>query len=148
MEVTKREILFSTIIFTIMIGLGILIENPIISKLTQDALKISSASTVNDSTKFGYLRRTDVGLFLAEGDLVAQNPVSIEDIPGKYLEIEKIKERYTEHVRVHTTTDGKGHTRTYTTIEHSWDKQGRSEEWRCDSINFLAEKFSLKDIKF
>ena len=148
MEITKREILFSTIIFTLMIGIGIWIENPITTRLTQRALEISSASTAADSLKFGYLKRTEVGLFLAEGELVAQNPVSIVDIPGKFLEIEKIKERYTEHVRVHTTTDGKGHTRTYTTIEHSWDKQGRSEEWKCDSIVFLNESFLLKDISF
>ena len=67
MEVTKREILFSTIIFTFMIGLGVLIENPIISGLTQDALEISSAVSAQDSLRFGYFKRTDPGLFLAEG---------------------------------------------------------------------------------
>lgn len=148
MEVTKREILFSTIIFTFMIGLGVLIENPIISGLTQDALEISSAVSAQDSLRFGYFKRTDPGLFLAEGELQALNPVSIKDIPGKYLEIEKIKERYTEHVHVHTTTDGKGHTRTYTTVDYSWDKQGKSEEWKCDSVIFLGENFSLRNIDF
>jgi len=148
MEITKREILFSTIIFTTMIGLGILISNPITSGLTQRALEISSAATAKDSLKFGYFKRTNVGLFLAEGELEALNPVSISDIPGEFLEIEKSKEKYTKHVHVHTTTDGKGHTRTYTTVEHSWDRQGKSEEWKCDSIVFLGERFELRDINF
>ena len=143
MEITKREILFSTIIFTTMIGLGILISNPITSGLTQRALEISSAATAKDSLKFGYFKRTNVGLFLAEGELEALNPVSISDIPGEFLEIEKSKEKYTTHTHHHS--DGKRH---WTTVSHSWDKQGRSETWRCDSIVFLGERFELRDINF
>ena len=70
MTVTKREILFSIIILSAMMSIGVLISTPIISSLSRKALMISSSVQANDSLKFGYIGRTEAGNFLAEGDLI------------------------------------------------------------------------------
>ena len=147
MEVTKREILFSTIILTAMIGFGVLISEPIISSLTKRAIKITSSHQIKDPEKFGYLGRTEAGLFLAEGNLDAINPKTLPELRGRYLEIQKEKEKYTRHVEVYTTTDGKGHTTTHTRTYYSWDYMNR-EKWVCDSVVFMGKKFSLREVNF
>lgn len=150
MEITKREILFSTIILTLMISLGILIHRPILNKLTEDALRIASSTQVSsDTLKFDYIRRTEVGDFLAEGEYRALDPVSLRELRNgkKYLEIKKVKERYTRHTETYTTTDSKGHTHTHTRTYHSWDVVD-SEKWEAKSIVFLSQRFSKNEIKF
>ena len=147
MEVTKREILFSTIILAIMIGLGVWISNPIVSSLTKNALETVSAVQAKDSDKFGYIKRTNAGRFLAEGPLVANDTITIPDIPGQFSYIEKVKEVYTMHTQVYTTTDGKGHVRTHTRTYWSWDVKGR-EEFETADYNFLGENFTKKEIGY
>lgn len=146
MTVTKREILFSIIILSAMMSIGVLISTPIISSLSRKALMISSSVQAKDSLKFGYIGRTEAGNFLAEGDLISINPI-IYDIPGKYMEVKKVKERYTKHVQVHTRSDGKGHTSTYTTTSYSWDIKDKDVKV-VDSILFLGQRFKLKEVNF
>lgn len=147
MEITKREILFGVVIVAIMMGLGVWLSNPIISKATQKANIIISAVQVKDSAKFDYIRRTDVGDFLAEGDLFAVNPVSIPDIEGVYGKIEKNTEEYTEHTRTVTTTDEKGNTHTETETYWEWDVKKR-EHWESHLVKFLGREFIPKDIGY
>jgi hypothetical protein len=147
MEVTKREILFSTIILAVMIGLGVWISNPIVSSLTKNALETVSAVQIKDSDKFGYIKRTNAGRFLAEGPLVANDTITIPDIPGQFSYIEKVKEVYTRHTEVYTTTDGKGHVKTHTRTYWSWDVKGR-EKFETEDYNFLGENFTKKEIGY
>ena len=51
-QITKREILFSTIIVCVMIGFGVWISNPILKSASESALKTVSSVTVNDAEKF------------------------------------------------------------------------------------------------
>ena len=148
MKITVREILFSTIIISGIFGLGILIDRSFIPRLTEKALKIVSAVQVDNlPSRFDYIRRTEVGDFMAAGVLEALDPVSISDIPGEYLEIKKVKEKYTKHVHHHTTSDGKGHTRSYTTVSYSWDRVD-SWNWKSDSLLFMNQRFGIKEVNF
>ncbi len=144
-KITPREILFSTIIISLMIGLGVWLSNPILENATQNAMKITSSVKVKDAEKFGYIRRTNVGDFIAEGTLIAKDSVSIPDIKGHYLFIKKVKERYTMHTRVYTTSDGKGHVRTHTQIYWSWDVV-HTDRYESKFVTFLGQNFVLKSI--
>lgn len=147
MEITKRELLFSTIIVAVMVGLGILISNPILSNSREAELKASSSVQIDTPDKFDYIRRTNAGDFIAEGRIDAESPVSIPDIPGQYMEIKKVKERYTAHTRVRHTTDGKGNTRTYTEVYHTWDEV-HTDLFVCDSLKFMNQTFPTDGVRF
>jgi len=144
MEITKREILFSTIILTIMIGIGIWLSNIISFSLHKKYENIICAIQIHsDQDKFDYIGRTEVGDFLAEGTLYACPPISIPDIEGQYMIITKEKQKYTMHTR--TTTDSKGHVHTH--HYWSWDHV-KTEEFDATSLKFLNKMFSFKEVSF
>lgn len=147
MEVTKREILFSTVILAVMVGLGVWVSNPIVGSLTKNALETVSAVQARDSERFGYIKRTNAGRFLAEGPLVANDTITIPDIPGQYSYIEKVKEVYTMHTQVYTTSDGKGHVTTHVRTYWSWDVKGR-EKFETGDYTFLGERFTKNEIGY
>ena len=147
MEITKREILFSTIILSIMIGLGIWISNPILGASTEDALEVVSAVRVDDANQFGYIKRTNVGMFLAEGELIANDTVRLADFPGIYSRVVKVKEEYCMHTVIYTETDAKGKTTMHTRVYYSWDEKGR-EEFESKSFTFLGWRFTAKEIGY
>lgn len=146
-KITWREILFSTLIIAALYGLGVWISNPILSSAMSEAQKVISSVKVKDSSKFNHIKRTNVGFFLAEGELIANDTITIPDIPGIYSRIVKVKEEYRAHVQTYTTTDGKGHTQTHTRIVHSWDKVGE-QNFITGSYTFLGERFTGKDIDY
>ena len=81
-EITKREVLFSTLIIAFMLGIGVLISDSISESASEKYITIATSTRVRDSSNFDYIRRTNVGNFLAEGTLVADQPVSIEKSRG------------------------------------------------------------------
>lgn len=147
MEVTKREILFSTIILAIMIGIGVWISNPIISSLTQNALETVSAVKITDAEKFGYIKRTNAGKFYAEGPLVANDTIRLPELRRGYSYVEKVKEVYTMHTETYTTTDDKGHTQVHTRTYWSWDAK-KKEKFETKTYTFLGGRFTKADIKY
>lgn len=148
MEITKREILFSIIIFTVMVGIGLWLVNPILFPVKQKQLEIISAIQIdNDAAKFDYIGRTDVGKFLSNGTIYAYKPVNISDIPGSYMVIKKEKERYEMHTRTVTTTDSKGHTHTRVETYWSWDHV-HTDTFHSDSLEFLQKRFAYNYIDF
>lgn len=147
MEITKREILFSITILCGMIGLGVILSRPIISSTTEKAFNIISAVQIKDSVKFDYIRRTNVGDFLAEGKLITDDPVSIEDIAGQYSKIKKNKEEYRKHTRTVTETDSKGNVHTRQETYWTWDVV-KTWTWESKRVNFLGKTFSPSDIGY
>ena len=146
-EITIREILFSAIIIAVMVGIGVWVSNPIILSATKEALNTVSAVKVSDSERFGYIKRTNVGQFYAEGTLIANDTITIPDIAGGYSFIEKVKEEYRTHVETYTTTDGKGHTTVHTRTYKSWDVMDR-KSFETETYTFLGERFSKKEIHY
>ena len=145
--VTWREILFSVIIIAVFFGIGVWISGPISGSAKEKALEVTSAIKVEDAEKFGYIKRTNAGKFLAEGELIANDTIRIPDIPGIYSRIEKVKEEYRSHVETYVTTDGKGHTTTHTRVVHSWDVVGRTE-YVSETYTFLGQRFDGKEIDY
>ena len=130
-----------------MVGIGVWISNPIVGALTENALEVISAVRVNDAEKFGYIKRTNVGMFLAEGELIANDTIRLADFPGIYSKVVKVKEEYCMHTETYTETDAKGKTTTHTRISYSWDEKGR-EKFECKSFTFLGWRFTAKEIGY
>ena len=146
--ITTREILFSIIIFVLMLGIGLWFHDPILFPVQQSQLETISAIQIDkDVDKFDYIGRTDVGDFLANGTLSTPDPVSIPDIPGKYMYIEKTKEKYTMHTETYTTTDDEGHTHTHTRTYWSWDVVDVNHV-NCNYYTFLGKTFPVSSVHF
>lgn len=146
-KITWREILFSTLIIAAFFGIGVWISNAILNSTMEESRKVISSVKVTDDDKFDYIKRTNVGFFLAEGELIANDTIRISDIPGAYSRIEKVKEEYRAHVETYTTTDGKGHTQVRTRVVHSWDVVGR-QFFEAKTYTFLGHTFTGKEIGY
>lgn len=145
MEVTKREILISLTILGIMVGLGVWISSPIISAATEGYFATVSSTVVDTEDKFDYIRRTEVGRFIADGTLTVIDPVSLEELPKSYSYIKKVKEEYRLHTETYTTTDSKGHVTTHTRTYHSWDEV-KHWEYKSERAMFLGKEFKYTDV--
>lgn len=116
MEITKREILASISIITIMILFGILISTKI-SEYQMDKNEIyNKAVKIEDQSMFQYGMDTNIGNAFVYGILEAVDTVTYPEIDGKYMYISKVEEHYNMHTRTYTTTDSKGHTHTHRNI--------------------------------
>ena len=145
MEITKREILFSIIIISVMIGIGVPIANSIQKHYSNKAISVIESIKVSEPSEFSYIGRTDVGDFMAEGTLSAIDSVSIKDINGYFLKIRKAKEVLTAHTRVVVHSNGKS-TYTTTQVYYTWDEK-QKWCWAADSVKFLGVGFKLSEIK-
>ena len=84
MEITKREILLSTLIVAIMFGIGVWISSPILSKALNNYIEVASSVVVGDAEKFDYIKRTGAGRFIADGTLYVVDTVRLEELRKPY----------------------------------------------------------------
>ena len=143
-KITKREVLVSIIIVSVMLLIGIVIHGNINDALMLEYQKYNTALQIeNDSDMFEYGMKTNIGNAFVYGDLKAVDTVTYPEIGGEYSYIEKVKERYTRHTRTVTKTRTvNGKTQTYTTTEVYWT-------WdRVDSWDKHSEKISFLNVEF
>ena len=145
MEITTREILVSATILAIMVGIGVWLSAPILSKATERYLAVASSAVVNTDDEFDYISRTNAGRFLANGTLSAIDTVRLEELPGAYSFVKKAKEEYRLHTETYTTTDSKGHTTTHTRTYHSWDEV-KHWNYAAEKAMFLGKEFKLSEV--
>lgn len=144
-EITKREILASISIIAVMLLIGVLISDKI-SEHQMDADEIYNKAVKIESTDlFQYGMDTNVGNAFIYGDLEAVDTVAYPEINGEYMYIEKIKEKYTKHIRTVTYKDNKGKEHTKKETYWTWDKVG-SEDKKCQEITFCGVLFSINKI--
>lgn len=143
-KITKREILISVIIISIMLLIGIVIHGNINDKLMLEYQRYNTALQIeNDSDLFAYGMKTNIGNAFVYGDLKAVDTVTYPEIDGEYSYIEKVKEKYTKHTRTVTktrTVNGKTQTYTETETYWTWDRVG-SESKRCEEVSFCGVTF-------
>lgn len=150
-KITKREVLFSIVIISVMLLIGIIIHGNINDSLMRKYQVYNMALQIEDNTDmFTYGMRTNVGNAFVYGELKAVDPVTYPEIGGSYSYVEKVKERYTMHTRTVTRTRTvNGKTQTYTTTETywTWDK---IDSWsqHCTKISFLDVEFDYGMIDF
>ena len=147
MEIKPREMAFSVAIVFVMLALGFLISSKIGDHIAEENEKFTTAAQITDDGQFQYALATDFGNIIAYGNLIAEQPVSADDLDGEYAILTKITERYTMHTRVVTSTDGKGHTYTRTEVYWTWDRVKREEDstetFSFMGVSFPADKFSV-----
>ena len=150
-RITKREVLVSIIIISVMLIIGFIIHGNINDALMLEYQEYDTALQIdNDKNIFEYGMRTNVGNAFVYGDLKAIDTVTFDEIGGEYSYVEKIKERYTMHTRTVTKTRTvNGKTQTYTTTETywTWDRVG-SWDKHSKKISFLDVEFDYGAIRF
>lgn len=150
-KITKREVLVSIIIISIMLLIGIVIHGNINDALMLRYQKYNTALQIeNDSDLFVYGMKTNVGNAFIYGNLKAVDTVTFDEIGGEYSYVEKVKEKYTRHTRTVTKTRTvNGKTQTYTTTEVYWTWD-RVDSWdkHCEKISFLDVEFDYGTIDF
>lgn len=146
--ITLREVLFSVIIFLLLLTIGFFIAEAISSKSDEYNQVYEQALKIEDNKElFEYGIRTDVGNAFVSGTLKAVDPVSIPDIDGEYISILKIEEIKTKHTKVVTDYNDDGEVvGTHTEVYYTWDKVD-SENFNCTTISFLDNNFDYGVIK-
>lgn len=143
-KITKREVLFSVIIVSIMLLIGFIIHGNINNKLMLEYQKYNTALQIdNDSDLFIYGMKTNIGNAFVYGNLKAVDTVTYPEIEGEYSYVKKVKERYTKHTRtVVRTRMVNGKSQSYTTTETYWT-------WDVvDSWDKHSTKISFLDVEF
>ena len=145
MEIKRREILFSLAILAMMIGFGMWISSPILSKAVDKYIEKASSVVVGDDSKFDYIRRTEVGNFIANGTLSVIDTIRVSELPKTYSYVKKQKERYTMHTQTYVTTDGKGHSQVHTRTYWSWDVV-HTDVYKSKRGRFLGQPFEMEEV--
>ena len=140
MEITKREIIASISIVVIMLVIGLLISGKISENQADQNEKYNKAIKIKSADMFEYGMRTNVGNAFVYGDLKAVDTVTFPEIGGKYMYVKKVKERYTKHTRVVTSTVN-GRTVTRTETYWTWDFAGK-EDLTSKKLSFLGVEFN------
>lgn len=144
MKITKREILASVTIIAVMLIIGFILGDKI-STIEMDAnSRYDAAIHIDNKDLFQYGMDTNVGDAFVYGKLKAVDTVSYPELSGKYMYVEKVKEKYTRHTRT-VTTSVNGKTTTRTEVYWTWDRVG-SEDIKCKKITFCDVKFNSNKI--
>lgn len=127
----------------IMILIGIFISSKI-SDYDMDIKEKYNKSLKIDNNKelFDYSMKTNIGNAFVFGEFKAIDSIKNNDIKGEYLILNVIKEEYTQHTRVVTSTDSKGKTTTKTETYWTWDKIG-DDLLRASKVSFLNVEFDI-----
>lgn len=148
MEITKREIIASIVIISILLIIGFFISESITNSQNDKDSEYIKATHIEDQELFQYGMDTNIGNTFVYGDLIAVDTVSYPEIDGEYMYVKKIKEKYTRHTRTVTktkTVNGKTKTYTETEIYWSWDMIN-SENKTCKEITFCGITFPTSKI--
>ncbi len=145
-EITLREILFSIIIASFFLTLGIVINNIINNHFIEVEEKYTKALKIDsDVEMFKYALDTEVGNIIVYGKFQAIDTVKDGLLINSYLAYEKVTEEYTRHSRQVCSTDSKGNEHCHTEYYYSWDiidnKQEYSKEIEFNGIIFNTSKY-------
>lgn len=150
MEITKREIITSIAIISVLLIIGFFISEKITNSQNDKDAEYLKASHIEDSDLFQYGMDTNIGNAFVYGDLLAVDTVSYPEIDGEYMYVEKIKEEYRRHTRTVTktkTVNGKRKNYTETEEYWTWDKVD-SENKTCEETSFCGVTFPTNKIQF
>lgn len=145
MKITKREVLFSIVIIALFLMGGLSISSKISDHILDNNQKYNKAVKIEDKELFQYGMDTNAGNAFVYGKLETVDPVTFQEIGGKYMYVKKTKEKYTRHTRTVTYRDANGHSRTRTETYWSWDYVGE-ETKNAKQIKFNGIVFDYGKI--
>lgn len=143
-EVTKRELIVSLVILSILVIIGLFISGYIRTSIIDNNKKYETAVQIeNVPAEFSNALRTNYGDVLAEGPLKSVGEVKIDDVSG--MSVRRVLEKYTRHTRRVSYSCGTAkHPRTCwrTEVYWTWDYQ-KSDYDQVAWVTFLDEKFYI-----
>lgn len=145
-EITKREIITSIGILAVMLIIGMISSSEIHNSVLDKNREYTQALQIDSEELFRYGMQTDVGNAYVYGELNAIDTVSMSEIEGEWLWIEKVTEEYTRHEREVQHEDDDGHVWYETEVYYTWDWID-SEEKHCKKITFLNVEFDSGKIE-
>lgn len=135
-EITRREVLASLIIFFLMLGLGFWLNVSLVDDVAKTVEVYSKAVKIDkDATQFEYAMDTNLGNALVYGEASCIDAVTIPQLQGEYWYIEEKTQRYTMHTRT-VTVNGI----TKTEIDYHWDTV-KTRSWSAKQFSFLGKEF-------
>lgn len=147
MEITKREIIVSIVIISILLIIGFFISEGITNTQNDKDAEYIKATHIEDTELFQYGMDTNIGNTFVYGDLIAVDTVTFDEIDGEYLHIEKIKKLYERHEREVTETDSEGKNHTKIEVYYEWETED-IESKTSQNITFCGIKFPYGKIPF
>lgn len=144
-EITKREIITGVGILAIMLIIGTIISSEIHNSVLDKNREYTQALQIDSEELFRYGMQTDVGNAYVYGELNAVDTVSMPEIEGEWLWIEKVTEKYTRHERKVRHEDD-GYVWYDTEYYYTWDWID-SEDKHCTKVTFLNVEFNSEKFK-
>ncbi len=142
MEITKREIMVSIIIFFLLLGLGFLFHNLIIENYILEIEKYNKALKIDNDVKlFKYSVDTEVGNILVYGKFNIESGMTFSELKNDYIYIKKETEEYQRHSKQVCNTDSNGNRHCHTEYYYSWDIIN-TESKNVNDIFFLENKYA------
>lgn len=147
METTKREIIISIAITAVMLIIGFFISEKITDTQNDKNAEYQKAVHIEDSELFRYGMDTNIGNAFVYGDLQAIDTVTFDEIGGKYLHVEKVKEQYERHEREVTETDSNGKNIQKIEVYYEWETVDR-EDSHSKNVMFCGVELPYSKIPF
>lgn len=141
MEITKREIIVSIIIISVMLILGLFISEKILDSQLEKNDMYNKSVKIDNQELFQYGMNTNIGNAFVYGELKTVDPVTYPEIGGEYMTIKKVTEEWTMHEREVDDYNSKGE-KTGSHIEYYWTwDEIKSDYKNCETISFLSIEF-------
>lgn len=119
MQITKREVIFSVVIISLMICLGLWVHGIIEDSMINDLEVYTKALKIDEVDMFNYACDTKVGNILVYDNAKTLDPVSLPELSNSYAVVAKYSEKYTEHRTEEEYRDSDGNIHTRTKITYS-----------------------------
>lgn len=145
MKITKREIIASIAIISVMLTIGFMISGKINEHQIEKNAEYQKAIHIDNQEIFEYGMNTNVGNAFVYGDIEPVDTVTYDEICGEYLYIEKIEERYERHEELVTKKDSNGKEYKEKEISYDWEIEDR-ESKHAEQIKFLGIVFDYGKI--
>lgn len=144
MQITKREVIFSVVIISLMICLGLWVHGIIEDSMINDLEVYTKALKIDEVDMFNYACDTKVGNILVYDNAKTLDPVSLPELSNSYAVVAKYSEKYTEHRTEEEYRDSDGNIHTRTKITYSWDSWFfGNEEKRATKIFYMGDTFDI-----
>lgn len=141
MKITKREIIVSIAIISVMLIIGFFISGKITDYQNDRNTEYQKAVHISDSELFQYGMETNAGNAFIYGDLKSVDTVTFDEIGGEYLYVEKIEEWREKHEKWEEDDDGNREKKVW----YEWETKNR-ESKHVDEVEFCGIIFPYRKI--
>lgn len=123
----------------------------IVDNINEENERLNNMIKVIEPETLEYCINTQQNEFLIRGNAMANEPVSLPELKGKFSAIRKIKYHYESHIETYTVTvsdgNGKSHVETRTKVVWDWERKGY-EDYKTNTVYLLGKNFDLLNTSY